>query len=360
MGSRQTFEVIRFFFNVLICGVLTIAVAYLVIVPVAQGLQMPDDIKLTQEEITRKQRVSPNQFIKSVYDKSAPVDDERKAWIDLKLFGFIKVKRIKVDVLPFDQVLAGGVPMGFSAKTNGVIVLQDGDGYKRGDIITKMDGVPITSIEDLEKHLDGKDLGLWLKDDTNGVGMLTYINPLNNNFAALGHKLIDHETGTSVICRAGDVYLCNVIGIDKCRGRKIGELKSTLKKASGGVQGSVLSSNARGVFGCLNEDSKFMEFCINNLYPVGSRYSVRPGKAKILAALDGENIEEYDIEIIKTRYQKREQDKGLILRITDKRLLEKTGGIIHGMSHNFNIAPTKSLDLQGYFNILNMFLQVKL
>jgi len=340
---RKPFEILRFFFSILICCVLTMAVTYLVVIPVTQSLQMPDDIKLTQEEITNKQRISPNQFVKGIYDKDAMVDDEGKAWVDLKLFGFIKVKRIKVDVLPFDRAIAGGVPVGFSAKTNGVIVLTGGEShntengsrkarYKRGDVITNMDGVPITSVEDFEKHLDGKNMGLWVKDETSGVGMLTYINPANNNFAALGHKLVDFETGAGVNCRAGHVYLCNVIGVEKCRARKIGELKSTLRKGNGSVQGSVLSSNSRGVFGCFNEDSEFMELCRDNVYPVGSRYSVRPGKATILAALDGENIEEYDIEIIKTRVQKREQNKGLILRITDKRLLEKTGGIIHGMS----------------------------
>lgn len=292
---------------------------------------MPDDIRLTRDEIEQRQYVSPNQFITGVYDRTAMVDDEPRAWIDLKLFGLINVKRIMVDVLPYERVLAGGVPVGFSAKTDGVIVLQDGRGFKRGDVISTLDGVTITSVEDLNAHLRGKSLGVWVKDETSGLGMLTYINPANNNFAALGHRLIDFETGASVNVRAGDVYTCNIIGIDKSDKRKVGEFKSTLRKGTDGVQGSVLSSNSHGVFGCLADDSRFLEQC-KDLYPVASRYSVKPGKATILTSLDGENIREYNIEIIKTRYQKRRAGKGLVLRIIDKELLEQTGGIIHGMS----------------------------
>ena len=321
---------LRGFLNLAVWCAVGAAVAYLVVIPTVVALQMPDDIRLSRHEIEHRQKISPNRFIDGVYDKAQMVDDEGRTWVDLKLFGVIKVKRIMVDTLPYDRVIAGGMPIGFSAKTDGVIVLQDGGGYKRGDVITRLDGVPISSVEDLDAHLAGKSLGLWVKDETSGVGMLTYINPDNNNFAALGHKLIDFETGAGVNCRAGDVYMCNVIGIDASQGRKIGEYKVTLKKSSG-IQGSVLSSNSRGVFGCLNENSVFLQKC-RDIYPVASRYSVKPGKAKVLMSLDGGEVRAFDIDIVKTRYQKKRAGKGLIVRVTDKELLEHAGGIVHGMS----------------------------
>jgi stage IV sporulation protein B len=249
----------------------------------------------------------------------------------LKLFGLFPLKRVSVDVLPYDKLVAGGIPVGFIAKTDGVVVLHDAHGYRRGEGITSIDSATITSVRDMERVLGSKRPGIWVKDDTSGVGTLTYVNPENNNFAALGHKLVDNETGADVNLRSGEVYTCNVLGVEPSKADKIGTLQSTLRKATHGVQGSVLSSNSRGVFGCLNSDSVILDWC-KNVYPIASRYSVKPGKATILVALDGENVVEYDAQIVKTRYQKNNSGKGIILKITDPRLLEQAGGIVHGMS----------------------------
>lgn len=179
---------------------------------------------------------------------------------------------------------------------------------------------------DLKRHL-----GLWLKDETTGVGALTYINPKNNNFAALGHRMKDHETGANIDVRGGDVYKTNIIGIEKSNGHKVGEFKSTLQQGLEGKQGEMLSSNSGGVFGCLFADSALLQEAVT-IYPVGSRYSVRPGAAKLRTSLDGTTVKEYDIEIVKTYYQKKRGTKSMIIRITDKELIAKSGGIIHGMS----------------------------
>jgi stage IV sporulation protein B len=325
---------VKFFKNALkltIISALTVGVIYFVALPITLAALMPDDIRLSNEEVGQHQSISPNKFVKTDYDREIGVDDNNRTWIDLKLFGLIKIKRVMVDVLPFDSVYAGGMPIGFSAKTDGVVVLRDGKGYKRGDVITNLDSATITSVKDLERHLGAKRLGIWVKDDVNGVGTLTYINPENNNFAALGHKVVDFETGASVNVRSGDIYSCNVLSVEKSDTKTVGSYQSTLAK-SRGSQGSILSSNTHGVFGCLNDDGLVFKTCKKNCYPVASRYSVKPGKAKILTALNGKDIREYDIEIIKARYQKTEADKGIILRITDKELLATAGGIIHGMS----------------------------
>ena len=308
------------------------ATGYLVVLPTVTGLLFPTEISLTRAEIDAKRTVSPNPFVAASYDRTQMTDDQPRAQIDLKLFGLIKLKTVNVDVIPFDHLIAGGLPVGFVAKTDGVVVVHDANGFKRGDVITSWERSSIRSIGDFEKKLGKRNVGLWVKDETSGVGTLTYINPTNNNFAALGHMLVDYETGASVNLRSGQVYDCNIIGIEKSGHRRVGEYKSTLKKGSGGVQGSVLGSNTCGVYGCLNENCHLVTACHNHMYPVASRYSVKPGRATMLASLDGTTIREFDIEIIKTRYQRHLGGKGLIIRVVDPALLAETGGIIHGMS----------------------------
>jgi len=307
-------------------------IGYFVAYPVVSAYVMPDDIRMTRGEIENRVSVSPHSLVGAEYERAIFTDDQSRTFIDLKLFGFIPLKRVMVDVLPYDTLCAGGIPIGFVAKTDGAVVLRDGGKYRRGDVITDLEGATITGVEDLKRHLGNRKLGVWVKDDTSGVGTLTYVNPANNNFAALGHKLVDFETGANVNLRSGDVYSCNVIGIEKSNHKSVGCIQSTLRKGSDGVQGSILSSNNRGVFGCLHEQSCLAKKCAHCIYPVASRYSVKRGEASILCSLNGEEVGEYEIKIERAKYQPSNADKGLILRITDERLLNATGGIVHGMS----------------------------
>ena len=348
---------------VLLTGGLFVGLAlYFVVVPVVNTVQLPDEIRITQKEYKESIPLTSGQFITQQSNYSATVSDVDHKYIDLKLFGLFKIKRIKVDVLPVDELVVGGMPMGFVARSNGPIVVENAPrlGLKKGDTIKKVNDVDVDSIEefngvvglmsgrqtvsvefqrgskymttqfdvDLDKD---KHLGLWLKDECTGVGILTYVNPKNNNFAALGHQVTDYETGVDIDIRAGDVYRTNVIGIEKSNGKKVGEFKSTLRQGTSKKQGTVFSSNEGGVFGCLFADSELLqEAC--EIYPVGSRYSVKPGSAKLRTSIDGVNIKEYDIEIVKTYYQKEKNIKSMIVRIIDKELLRTSGGIIHGMS----------------------------
>jgi stage IV sporulation protein B len=306
------------------------AVGYFVVYPSIDAYLAPAEIRLTRAEIEARCSVSPNHFVESEFERDVLTDDSDRTWVDYKLFGLIPIRRVKVDILPYDELVAGGVPVGFNAKTDGVVVLHDACGYKRGDVITSIDSASVTSVKDLERHLGERRLGIWVKDDTSGVGTLTYVNPANNNFAALGHKLVDAETGANVNLRSGEVFPCNLVGIERSTEKTVGSYQSTLRK-SAGAQGSVLSSNSRGVFGCLNADSMILDWC-KQIYPVASRYSVKKGPATVLCALDGQNVQEFDAEIVKVRFQKHNSAKGIILKITDPRLLSSTGGIIHGMS----------------------------
>ena len=336
---------------------------FFVVLPVVNAMGFPGEIRLSAEEYEQNAALPIHRFLGQESGDIAAVDGTTHRYIDLKLFGLIKIKRINVEVLPFDKVAIGGVPVGFSVKIDGVMVVENAPhaGLQKGDIIKSANGVAIPSIEKFNDFLGGlgdgrqvlqlefcrggetlatrlefvnggtRNLGLWLKDETTGVGMLTYVDTANNNFAALGHNVTDHETGAALDVRGGDVYRTNILGIGKSSGRHVGELRSTLRQGSSKKQGTVTGSNSCGVFGCLFEGSEILQQA-SEIYPIASRYSVRPGRAKLRTTIDSGAPREYDIEILKTSYQTKRATKSMVVRITDRELLERTGGIVHGMS----------------------------
>lgn len=346
--------------SLLVACVVGVLFAHFLVIPCINAITLPNEIRLTHNEFADAAPLPASPFVQQKTNLELLCADAPERYIDLKLFGFIPIKRIKVDIFPFENVSVGGLPIGFVAKADGIIVLEDSQSHnlKKGDVIKSVNNTPITSVEDLGALLDAnkgktlkmefkrkgktqtvefeaahendRRLGLWLKDEIGGVGVLTYVNPENNNFAALGHKVTDYETGAHVDIRGGDVFTTNIIGIEKSDRARVGEFKSTLK-SSIGKQGVVHTSNEGGVFGCLFADAAILKNSIQTM-PIKSRYGVRPGAAKLRTSLDGEKVEEFDIEIIKTSFQKNRSIKSMIIRVTDQALLERTGGIIHGMS----------------------------
>ncbi|MCL2569940.1 MAG: hypothetical protein FWE16_01900 [Firmicutes bacterium] len=349
----------KFFLGTFVTMFIFSFVVVFIAVPIYAANALPAEIRLTYDEFSSNAPiyVPHARFLRqnSNYETAVGEDDEK--FVQLKLFGIIPVKKIKVEPLPFDKVIAGGQVIGFLAGIDGVLVTVDSkeNGLKKGDIIRRVDGEVIYSIQDFEGVISKtpkrgmmsaevlragkvietkirveKPLGLWLKDETSGVGTLTYINPENNNFASLGHKLNDFETGTNVDVRGGTIYNCRIFGIEKSEGRKVGSYRSNLKQTPETIQGDITSSNFAGVFGCLYSESEILSNS-SVKYPVSSRYNVRPGKAKLRTTLDGA-VREFDIEIVKTRFQKTPGTKSMVIKIMDKELLNASGGIIHGMS----------------------------
>jgi len=336
---------------------------YFVVMPIAQANGFPSEVRLSAEEYEQRANLPMHRFIGQTPAEIVAVDGTSHKYIDLKLFGLIKVKRVRVDVLPVSEVIIGGMPIGFIAKIDGAMVMENVPRYglKKGDVIKRVNDTEVASVEEFNRVLsmlgEGNQtlkidfkrggemlsttaeftnggvgsLGIWLKDETTGVGTLTYINPLNHQFAALGHNVTDYETGKHVDIRGGDVFRTNILGVGKSQGRRVGELRSTLRQGSSPKQGTLTSASDGGVFGCLFADSEILQEATLK-YPVASRYSVRPGPAKLRTSIDGGPPREYDIEILKTHYQANRATKSMIIRITDKELLAKTGGIVHGMS----------------------------
>lgn len=263
-----------------------------------------------------------------------------------------------------ESVYIGGEVVGFSVPYEGVRVVavnnvqtETGEQnlknvFVRGDRIISIDGVCVKKVGDISLYLskveDGKSvkieyersgkttkvqivplkdkisgvkkLGITAKDNVSGLGTLTFVGK-NGNFGALGHCVTDSETAVKVESNTGTLYNCSVNGIKKSEKGSAGAICGYL---SGQKIGEINAVNKFGIYG--KTFIKDGELC-----QVASREEVKPGKAQICTSLSGQK-EYYDIEIIRAFYQKTDRDKGLIIKVKDKRLIELTGGIVQGMS----------------------------
>lgn len=279
-----------------------------------------------------------------------------------KLFGVIPVKKVEAVLASDEEYYVGGVPIGISICSDGLIVVGNEDDnseiFKEGDIITEINNQQIKTTEDLQnilekandevevkfirknkelktitKILKDKDsgklkLGLWVKDDISGVGTLTFVNKNTYEYSALGHPIIEGSGGNIVPVASGDIYKCNLIGINKGKRNNPGELRCVFM-SNDKSKGDIKSNSKFGINGVLKDVRGFVDE--NLTAKLGGRLGVKVGKAKIVSSVSGIR-EEYDIEIIKANYQKTAKDKSLIFRVKDKRLLNLTGGIVQGMS----------------------------
>lgn len=195
----------------------------------------------------------------------------------------------------------------------------------RNDQIVKLD---ITPCKDLS--LKEYKLGILAKNDIAGVGTLTYINPKNNRFGGLGHRIYDAKMPKMDIYKKGKVFPCSIVGVVKGQSGKAGELRGHFNKVDN--MGIIDKNNDYGIYGYIksNKDMKIGKNA--TLIEVGNKNDVKMGKAYIYTSIEGDCPEKYEIEIIKNVSQDAAQQKGLVIRITDPRLLEKTGGIVQGMS----------------------------
>lgn len=263
----------------------------------------------------------------------------------------------------------GGFPAGFTLSTTTVEVVGICDvitseglcspakdcGIKAGDIIEKINNIEINSTQDINLILNEdykkynisilrngecfdfdfkpakdrtsgtKKLGILVKDSINGIGTVTYVDKENKKFASLGHPVSDTENNLIKI-NGGTVYGCIVYDIKKGVKGTPGELRGAFE--SGRVIGSAEVNCSCGIFGKLNEN-----FNTSNLVKIdkGSIDIVKIGKACIYSTLHGNEVKKYDISIVKTDKNNKD-NRNYVIKIEDDELLELSGGIVQGMS----------------------------
>jgi len=312
-----------------------------------------------------------------MYSEPVSVTARKKGTVNLslKMFGLIPVKTTTVDVLPNNKLVACGNTIGVNLKINGILVigmadvlLKDGkrvapakdSGIKVGDFIIGVDDKAVNRIEELIEAIDaskGREIvikyrrgehigecrvepalsnedkkyhiGLWVRDSTAGIGTLTFYNPRTMEFGALGHGITDIDTGTLMPVDEGEILDANILAIKKGKPGIPGELKGIFSSDRSKL-GVINKNNECGIFGVLN--ANYARNMSEKLYSIGLKAQVKEGPAKILANIDGKKVEEYDIEIQKVSRQALSNSKGMVIKITDPELLNKTGGIVQGMS----------------------------
>ena len=206
-------------------------------------------------------------------------------------------------------------------------ILQKSEGevtltVKRGESELKIALTPATdSLTGLKK------VGLTLKNGINGVGTMTFILPETLRFGALGHGIVDADTGKPFICDAGSIYKCRIEGFKRPENGKAGELTGKFLDRRLPI-GIITRCNAFGVYGITEKE---VTAGLTTL-PVASRKEVKTGAAYIYSTISGETPKKYAVEIVKTASQKKPQEKSMLLRVVDEELLRETGGILQGMS----------------------------
>lgn len=293
--------------------------------------------------------------------------------LNIAFFGLLPVKTVNVDVVPNKQVVACGNTIGVKLSLEGILIIGISDvesngnklvpvrnsGIKPGSVITHVNGKVVKDIEELADKInksEGKPMkigfkngaakneaivtpamssddnkyhiGLWVRDSTAGIGTLTYYDSVTKKFGALGHGITDIDTGTLISVKSGEILESNILGVKIGKSGEPGELRGIF--AEGTRLGQIQLNSDIGIYGRL--DYNAMGRMPGKAYPVGVRADIKEGPASILSNIDGKNIKEYSIEIQKVSRQNLNGSKGMIIKITDRRMLDATGGIVQGMS----------------------------
>ncbi|MHB1652211.1 MAG: SpoIVB peptidase [Desulfitobacteriaceae bacterium] len=320
-------------------------------------------IKVEQEPVTKAMASKGN---------AAPITVQ----ISYKLFGIFPIKSSEVDVMPPMSLIPGGQSIGVTLQAKGVMVVgqapiqgQDGKKYypakeagiEIGDTLIKIGDKEVQTDQDvanavnqagekqgsikvllkhrgeiLERALkaiycpetERYRIGLYVRDAAAGVGTLTFIDPLTKRYGALGHVISDADTNQRIEVSRGQIVASNIYSVEKGRrghpGEKIGSFVS-----NSAFSGSIEKNTPTGIFGTLQGALENPYF--SQAIPVGWESDIQEGPAKIYTVIQGERIEEYEVQIERIM-PNRTDSKNMVLRITDPRLIQATGGIVQGMS----------------------------
>lgn len=300
-----------------------------------------------------------------------------QATVEFKLLGFIPFKEVQVDILPPLKMIAGGQSIGVVMHSDGVLVVgsssvvnQEGmeinpaqqAGIRTGDVILAINGQRVRKDIDVAELIDlhGKEgvalevllrreqeeftvklrpvlcketnrfrIGLFVRDSAVGVGTLTFFDPTTATYGALGHVITDGDTNQAIACRDGKIVSASVAEIHLGKAGQPGEKVGSFPEEEAAL-GNIEKNTRFGIYGKINASQRGV--FQTELLEVASMNQIEEGPAEILTVVDGQKVERFAIEIERVHMQDYPESKGMVIKVTDERLLAKTGGIIQGMS----------------------------
>lgn len=306
------------------------------------------------------------------------VDNEKTQSVDyqgvsaqkttLKLLGTIPVKDVGITDKPSGTVFVSGEAFGIKLYTDGVIVVGTKDveldgktvnpakeaGICVGDVIISINGINVYSSDDvidainnnngfdyrIKVKRDGRyknftlkpvysnkegcyKAGMWVRDSTAGIGTVTFYNKQSGMFAALGHQINDVDTNEIMPLLEGEAVGATVTGVQSGNKNTAGSLCCRFEDYT---VGRLMENTSCGIYGSYTSVSEKTKE-----YTVAAAQEVKKGSAQIISTVDGNSPQTYDIEIVKVNY-KGDGEKDIVFKVKDDRLIEKTGGIVQGMS----------------------------
>ncbi len=331
---------------------------------------VPDEIYSVQGE-----DIGVNHLYKVTYSDGEAIErnsrstrEEGRYNVSVSLLGAIPIKNSSLTLSSRRYVVPSGEIFGLRLFTEGVVIVKtetvdtaggnvspaEKAGLKVGDIILRLDGNKVTSSNEMSRLISSGEktsftceyerkgktyttvltpqyslsqakykAGMWIRDSAAGIGTLTFYEPNSKIFAGLGHGVCDIDTGEILPFSDGDIVRAKVCGCRKGENGKAGELCGSFLSETIGILGD---NNSKGVYGVLTKASPR-----EKAIPIAMSYEAKTGYAQIISTTDENGPEYYDIEITKISPSNSE-NKHMVIKVTDEKLIEKTGGIVQGMS----------------------------
>ncbi len=328
--------------------------------------ELPDSFKIKKgESLSLSGGLSISQeTLSGAKDASGNIGSEK---VSLNMLGIIPIKSVSLTEIEDREVFIGGNVFGIKIFTKGVMVVgisavetskgsicpASDAGIKLGDNIISVAGKSVSSNEDVSaliKESSGKSIdiviwrsdkkktvkltpalskdgdlkaGMWVRDSSAGIGTMTFSDPITGVYAGLGHAVCDVDTGETLPLQNGEIVGAKIRSISKSQNGKSGSLCGEF---DGGRIGSLLANTEAGIYGVL--DSKNQS---GKIVKIALKQQIKEGDAQIYTSIDNTGPKLYDCKIIKIKYNEA-HTHNMVIMITDNELLEKTGGIVQGMS----------------------------
>ncbi len=281
-------------------------------------------------------------------------------------------ERVSTQAVANNSVIVGGMPIGIYMKTDGILVLgtdaiKGMNGKKQepaknlvkaGDYILCLNGKRIENKKHLQEEMEKLDaehvvlrlrrkgeeidikmntvqigdglykLGIWVRDSMQGLGTITYITP-NGMFGALGHGIHDSDIEVLLDMKEGRIYKTSILRITKGKKGNPGGIEGAIIYNDKNYLGEIYKNSKIGIYGKVDDVEAVVSQA--EVMPICPKEQIKKGKAILRCCIDG-TVQDYEVRIEKVNRFSREKNKEIIVKVTDKELLRKTGGIVQGMS----------------------------